>query len=529
MVDIYVGKKQEDWISRLLRLIDDGHQKNAVTDLSQLSDDAQKFDALEQLAAHIENRTISRLRFRLVNLFALDLALELPFHISGNHTLISTFPDARVHIPAHAPVHPPHHALAIALVRILEYALAGSRERVSSLISARERNFAGVFDPALDHTLDLAHSRESDIATYFASALANSTALAIAETSASAFDFATALANDLGLVLARGTDYTFDFVLEPICLNVEILIFWLSRVPIYRNIYINIYDCYHKELANAFEESVYLQRESSHPILNVIVDVLKQITDNNLRYITLEGSDAITPDVLAYEIAPYLQALRDIKQVVFASASKKSTQGSGKSKTLGKIAAGIYKEPRIVQIHNESAKIDILGIADIIRAVNEVISLRKRNQDATLRDLQIENSYLTNDQLRLQNERAKLETQGHLQQMAIENDTNLPNAEKAVKIALLQEQIKQERNKTQMQELELAEKQWELERKQMREYMTTSVEMLRELFGREIIIEDFAEHLPKMTQAVKTMLDSRLTLRIGWHDSPRPPNLPEEH
>jgi len=233
-------------------------------------------------------------------------------------------------------------------------------------------------------------------------------------------------------------------------------------------------------------------------IIDLIVSVLWKIAGDNLRYITLEGLTNITPDNLANDIVPYLQDFQ-----VF---------GRIHSELTGKGFNGL----RVIQIHNEAPKIEIIGMGDFIRSLIELFQFRKRGQEATLRDIDIEERKLA---YALKTE----EVRSQIAQIRLDS-TNQSKVERAK----LETIIADAENK----KLDLEIKRMEVQKKQA----TLQVEIINIYIAEaETYVDEHAPNLPKidrielvhrLAQHWMSMGTNSVTPRLGWHENRRPDNLP---
>jgi hypothetical protein len=466
MVGVSVGENSEDFIARLHRLLNEGEENKVFKEIIQLNTPVEQLSTLEQLVPQLEDNWVLRLELIMAISFSRALALALALAHDRTHEL--------------------------ARDRTLARDLAIARDLARDL--DRVRNL----DRILDFTFDL--HRAHDLVLALDSTLTREGSLD------HDLALALALARDLALAPARprlAVNRALIYRIEQMGLIANSLVYLFSVAYIPSDVVKQIRLNYERSLANAYEENLYLAAQQSSPVLHTIGEVLKHIIGADLRYITLEGLDHITPDVLLYDIAPYLKALANIHQV-----HAKLTKNKKK-----------YREPRIVQIHNESAKIEITSLGDVIRALNDVFSIRKRKQDAKWRDVEIEKS-------ELQKQKTQAELEAHVASIAIEQDPAISIAEREIKLQIQREELKQKQLETREKELALAERSWELEQAQMIFYFEKTIELLNRLSPEPLTPEQLAEHLPITLNAVKVMMQSRLTMRIGWHERPR--TLPEQ-
>ena len=463
MVDIFIGEMQEDFITQLLQLIDSGRGDEAAAKLLDLDSLQNQFIALEHLVDQLGNTGL-KLRFELALLSASYFNLEPIF-------ALYRFDLLRIQVRNLA------HILDLVLINNL------------AIISHK------YIDPLIYHILKGGIASAFDLASNLKFDLELATDLDLIRNRALDHTLAIGLALDSSIGLARDLDIN----LELLPVLVQSIVFLLSIHYIPQNIRQQIEAAYQQTAANVYGESLYQQRENPSHLIDVIVDVVQALFGKDIRYITLEGVDHITPDILAYDIAPYLQAVGNIQKIYCELNDER------------------FIEPRIIQIHNESPKIELIGIADIFRAINDIFSWRKRGQEANQRDLQLR-------KLELENELLEAKTKAQIQQITIEQNQQLDTQEKALQIAILQEEYQQKQIETQQKQAELDQ----IDLQKMRVYYALAEELLPRLAPDGLTLEQKTEYLPKLARYIKVMEESPLTMRIGYHDVPRPPTLPEE-
>lgn len=445
---LVIGEKQENFIEMLLRLINERQSDEAITQILKLPSQVERLEILEQLAANSDTDA----RNLRVNLIA-GLSFARTFDHDISFDLLNK--------------------LALDMTRSLSIARVGV--------------------PALALTL----ARSFELVNNLAFELDHDRALALA------------LARALARASPRLANLGFDG--NTLVVIVELIISSLSDILDFDPIQTWIDDIYSRQLANSLDESIYLQRKTGSAVINVITIVLDQIIGGNLRHITLEGIKVITPTVLEYEIAPFLQAIGDIQEVYNALYPSINNHA-----------------PRIVSMHNEAPKFEITDAGKAIKDINDVVTPKIRKDTAEQRSLQNENIALQNEALRLQNERTNEKIAASRRRQQIEDDPQLTYEQKNAQVIALREESRQKKLENDERELALEERRWQLERARMHEYFDIAAELLERFKPSDVSLDDLATHLPKLAAAVQTMWESNLTMRIGWHDNPRPPTLPEE-
>lgn len=429
-------ERHEDFLTKLRRLIDEGYQTEAVAEILALEDIGQRFVILEQLLPE-EDRSLMSLRLELSLAGQFSKLMGITSKLARDLDFVGK--------------------LANGLAGVLTHALKSEcrLDRARALLFARHH--------ALDFSLHPHHLLPLE--------LVSSLALELVPLSGhgSYMERVSFLSKSLILLLESSF----------ISYQVE------TEVANYRS----------QSLANAFDECLYFQPSA---VLETVAAVLREMIGADLRHFTLEGLTAITPDALAYQIAPYLQAIRDTDQIRFEMNQQTP-----------------YGDFRIMQIHNKSAKIEIgVGAADTLWALNNMLSREKRQQESGQRELQ-------NEKQRLENERYEMETAIHLQRLALDQDKRLAAQERA----MLQEELRQKKLETHTKELELEERRWKLEEARMDRYFALAMEMLQKFTTNNLSTEQLIDYLPRMVRSIKTVIESDLTMRIGWHNAPR--TLPE--
>ncbi|MCA9902931.1 MAG: hypothetical protein KC547_03665 [Anaerolineae bacterium] len=457
-----VDETEDDLLEKLLRLIHEGRQDEAVDLILAQTTLIEQLEIVERLADQLRRKTL-RLRLHLALALGLRRALDA----------------------ARAP--------DLALARALAQALAQALEIVHALDT----------DPALDaisvrQAIALALARDRDLTRKLALSLASHIALDVA------------LELDRALDMSRGLDHGLALPRDQISYIARLIVLSVSGITNAQDIS-QLAERHRIQLANTLDESLFLQSAYAEPVLSTICAVLVRVAGHSLRHITLESARPITPDVLNREISAYLDALQGVQQVY--------DEIHGHSATLPR--------PCLIAVHDRSATIEIVNIADSICAINTVITRHKRRQDAAQRDLQRELVRLKHEAAHVENERTRMETGAFLQQQALENDQQLQQDERTARITQL-------RDETRVKSLEIAEaalavqeRRWQLEQAQLSTYVEIAKELLQALVPRDANIDDFVTHLPALVTAVRTLMESQLTPRIGHHDTPRPDTLPE--
>lgn len=311
---------------RLLHLIWTGNQRRALEAIMELDDTLLQLQTLERLAEQWDDGTYL---FR--------------FYLASAHT----------------------SALANSVVSVLVNELSNVNELADALTRASDLACAIARD--LDYAINV------DRGLAFSLAIARARAIATAEDSVSSG--ARALASALDRVLGL-THVHSSLDLTPLFNSALLLIFAVDFYkPIPQCIRTQVENDYRRTLANALDESFHLQHERTSPLADTIVAALWHIAGNNVRHITLQGTDILTPDILTKDVAPYLQALRELQKILV---------GVGGSE---------YVEFQVVTSEQNSI---LAEVADLTEAIKEVIKFQKRHQqESQLRDVKIHEQRLT--------------------------------------------------------------------------------------------------------------------------------------
>ncbi len=211
--------------------------------------------------------------------------------------------------------------------------------------------------------------------------------------------------------------------------------------------------------------------------------------------ITLEGETPISTAILTNEIAPYLQALRDIQEVHDLVVDKE------------------FVEPKIIQIHNELPKISADGLGDAIRAADEVWTPNRRRQSAEARDLE-------NQRQRIENEARRDEAAFVAEKRRLDRIED--GDERRLEIQILEEELKQKQIETEMKLVELQAKKIE--------NLYVMLDLADEIFERwganQTLLDLGEQATAQLLSALLIVTSSPRGLRIGSHDNPRPTTLP---
>ncbi|MEO1286603.1 MAG: hypothetical protein AAFV93_02455 [Chloroflexota bacterium] len=382
-----------------------------------------------------------------------------------------------------------------------------ARDLTRYLNLARDRTLVHEFDRYLDLDLDLAlditRALDLDLDRYLN--LARELDLDIAH------DLARALELDLEHYLNRTSNVHVVNIIDDFSSISQIIFSLINFVSLSRETISELQFCYQSRLALIYDEIEHLTRQEPSPVLNVIAEVIWGEMQENPMLITLEKpshseSDTKTPEIittsmLTHEISPYLQALHDIQEV------------------YDTLKGNEFKEPKIIQIHNELPKISLEGLANAIQTVDNVFTPNRRRQETKKRELENERQELENKQLeetiQRQNKEQAIEAIQDAEKRKIERE----------KWQLEKERLQLENRKI-LLELEQNEEAFRMERL---ENAMTKLKLFYELWQiAPEMREDTAPHVAKLLRAIMQLEDIPRNLRIGWHDEPRPNSLPEQ-
>lgn len=220
---------------------------------------------------------------------------------------------------------------------------------------------------------------------------------------------------------------------------------------------------YRNRLAPIYDEISYLQQQETSPVLAVIAEVIWDEMQSNVIPITLEGTDQINADVLSQQIAPFMQSVQGLQQVHTEITEQK------------------FRKPRIIQIHNESTKIELIGAEGILRFLRDIFDKRKRGMDYAEQEANIENVRAKSADTLSQIQARRVD---QAMKLADWEATNLPKY------------------------LQMAE-----------DYLRTNYPHLND--------EQRIFYAPRIANDLIQITLTRLELRFGWHDLPRPNSLPK--
>lgn len=439
MTNTFVGDKFESLITKLLRLIDEGNQAEAIEAIIELSLLGQ-LGILEELAAQIGGKTN-----------------DWQFYLVSIRTIVRT--RANIDSIARTMAHDPFRI--IALIKIIAHDLALTLDLTSdhSITHNLARDLASIrMRPQRANELERVLPRARDRARDLANGLAHSKF--------------TPLFN-ISMVLFFALD--FKFIPSSIQKQVE--------------------KDYHILLANTLDEGLHLQQKNPSLIVDTIIEVLWHIAGNDIRHITLEGANAITPDVLANDIAPYFQALRDLQKI------------------LTEIDDKDYEEPQIVAIEQGSIIAEIKGF---VEAVIEVIKfLKNYKQDSELRDLTLEEQRLSNRLQAAQNQNELARIRMQQSNISIEEQARYTKIVEETKQIILDTQLKLDKVRNSRQDRD---------REANIEYLKLADQMISER-APNLDPDEYIEKVMRVATALRHFSESDLQLRLG-HRKP-PPTLPE--
>lgn len=269
------------------------------------------------------------------------------------------------------------------------------------------------------------------------------------------------LAHALARALARALDLVS--VIQDFELIAQVIIHLIELIPIRDELSIEIQTRYQNRLASVYNECDYLKPQETSPVLDVIAQVIWDELQNYPILITLEGVNEINADVLSEQIAPFMQAIQGFQEVHAA------------------ITGAEFVKPRIIQIHNETPKIEVFGVEGILRFFYEVLNKTKRELDLSEQREQINQTKAATD--------LKLE------------DIKDRQLDRMLKIIEFQQAI-------------------------LPKYLEIADDFLRQNYP-QLADQQRLSYVPRIADSLMQADRTELALRFGWHDVPRPPTLPE--
>lgn len=254
------------------------------------------------------------------------------------------------------------------------------------------------------------------------------------------------------------------------------------------------------DLALALSHDLDLAVESAKAKNDIVIVVLREMLGQ--QTFSLTGVD-LTPTTLLHDIAPYVNAMSAIQEV------------------LSELQGKEFKQPKIISITSGSAVFSITGFLGLLTPLINWLRFGKKQVEAM--DLQNQYQRLLNDNQIIVNQSAQIELKTAKEKYLIDNDPALTEIKRQAKredieIERQQKQLELRKAKLKIeeQEMALAERRFQLAQK-------LASEFLYPYFPEDMPMHERAEFIVRAIPHLQTILDSRLTLKPD-----RPRTLPEE-